>query len=152
VPSPSKPRIHMRHAKQQLTTKLRAQVLQRDDNTCKICGVQLEHVQLEIAHIQPLPQGGARTADNLMIVCPNCHAQYARRYVAQSIQQTPNHHASFVASVGTIAPLNIAVTQDAQLQIALRNLLFANVIFTLARRGACVSGRSQGARDMDGAV
>jgi 5-methylcytosine-specific restriction endonuclease McrA len=46
--------------------KMRKLVLERDDNSCRICG-SIEY--LEIDHIKPLARGGSNDLNNLQILC-----------------------------------------------------------------------------------
>ena len=47
-----------------------------DTHTCSVCGFQgnPEVSILEIHHILPLRDGGDESADNLVVLCPNCHS------------------------------------------------------------------------------
>lgn len=59
-----------------MTPKLREHIKERDNYTCKCCGVSLEdepHLLLEIDHIVPLSKGGMTTEDNLQTLCWKCN-------------------------------------------------------------------------------
>lgn len=59
-----------------MTSKLRQHIKERDNFTCKCCGVsvaQEPHLLLEIDHIVPVSKGGLTTEDNLQTLCWKCN-------------------------------------------------------------------------------
>ena len=59
-----------------MTSKLRQHIKERDNFTCKCCGVsvaQEPHLLLEIDHIIPVSRGGLTTEDNLQTLCWRCN-------------------------------------------------------------------------------
>ena len=59
-----------------MTSRLRQQIKQRDNFTCKHCGVSLEqepHLLLEIDHIVPISRGGLTEESNLQTLCWRCN-------------------------------------------------------------------------------
>lgn len=59
-----------------MTSKLRELIKQRDNFTCKICGLSNRHEKnllLEIDHIIPLSRGGLTTESNLQTLCWKCN-------------------------------------------------------------------------------
>ncbi len=56
--------------KKYVSKKVRAVVLQRDDNKCLICGA-LEG--LRVKHIVSITHGGTSEADNLQTLCASCY-------------------------------------------------------------------------------
>lgn len=59
-----------------MTSKLRQHIKERDNFTCKCCGVSTEqepHLLLEIDHIVPVSKGGLTTEDNLQTLCWRCN-------------------------------------------------------------------------------
>ena len=59
-----------------MTSKLRQRIKERDNFTCKCCGVsvaQEPHLLLEIDHIIPVSRGGLTTEDNLQTLCWRCN-------------------------------------------------------------------------------
>lgn len=59
-----------------MTSKLRQSIKERDNFTCKKCGVSIEqepHLLLEIDHIVPVSKGGLTTEDNLQTLCWRCN-------------------------------------------------------------------------------
>lgn len=59
-----------------MTSKLRQQIKERDNFTCKHCGVsvmQEPHLLLEIDHIVPVSKGGLTAEDNLQTLCWRCN-------------------------------------------------------------------------------
>ena len=59
-----------------MTLKLRDKIKERDNYTCRICGIsptQEPHLLLEIDHIVPIAKGGLSTEDNLQTLCWKCN-------------------------------------------------------------------------------
>ncbi|MBR6811531.1 HNH endonuclease [Candidatus Saccharibacteria bacterium] len=59
-----------------MTSSLREFIKERDNYTCRKCGVSLDdepHLLLEIDHIKPLAKGGLTTEDNLQTLCWRCN-------------------------------------------------------------------------------
>ena len=59
-----------------MTSALRASILNRDNHTCKQCGIsaaQEPHLLLEVDHIIPLAKGGITSVDNLQTLCWKCN-------------------------------------------------------------------------------
>lgn len=59
-----------------MTSKLRQHIKERDNFTCKQCGISIEqepHLLLEIDHIIPVSKGGLTTEDNLQTLCWKCN-------------------------------------------------------------------------------
>ena len=59
-----------------MTTALREKIKERDDYTCKKCGISTKnepHLLLEIDHIMPLAKGGMTTENNLQTLCWRCN-------------------------------------------------------------------------------
>lgn len=59
-----------------MTSKLREHIKERDNFTCRICGLSVEqepHLLLEIDHIVPVSKGGLTTEDNLQTLCWRCN-------------------------------------------------------------------------------
>lgn len=52
----------------------RNNVLQRDNWTCKKCGIR-DKLIMQVDHIKPRSRGGSNAPDNLQTLCPNCHAK-----------------------------------------------------------------------------
>lgn len=59
-----------------MTTKLRNEIKERDNHTCKTCSVSIEmeeHLLLEVDHIIPVSRGGLSTHENLQTLCWRCN-------------------------------------------------------------------------------
>ena len=59
-----------------MTSKLRQQIKERDNFTCKHCGASVHqepNLLLEIDHIIPVSKGGLTTEDNLQTLCWRCN-------------------------------------------------------------------------------
>ena len=61
--------------KRELSARLKVQVLMRDGNRCRLCGVEcndgLHNVHFD--HIIPWSKGGETTLDNLQVLCSDCN-------------------------------------------------------------------------------
>ena len=57
---------------------IRAQAIKQYGNKCELCGFKLV---IDTHHILPKNKGGSHTVDNLIVLCPNCHALISRRYL-----------------------------------------------------------------------
>lgn len=51
---------------------IRDELYKKQNGACAICGIS--NTLLELAHILPLSAGGTNEIDNLLLLCPNCHA------------------------------------------------------------------------------
>lgn len=59
-----------------MTSKLRQEIKERDEYTCKLCGNSISkepNLLLEIDHILPVSKGGYTIADNLQTLCWKCN-------------------------------------------------------------------------------
>lgn len=59
-----------------MTTRLRQEIKERDDYTCRICGLSTHdepHLLIEIDHIIPVSRGGLTVRDNLQALCWKCN-------------------------------------------------------------------------------
>jgi 5-methylcytosine-specific restriction endonuclease McrA len=59
-----------------MTTKLREQIKERDNYTCKSCDISTHterNLLLEIDHIMPLSKGGITSESNLQTLCWRCN-------------------------------------------------------------------------------
>lgn len=55
---------------------IRAQAIKKYGDKCELCGFKLV---VDTHHILPKNKGGSHTIDNLIVLCPNCHALITRR-------------------------------------------------------------------------
>lgn len=63
-----------------MTTKLRKQIMERDNYTCKICGKYMpDEVGLQIDHIIPIAKGGKTISSNLQVLCSKCNGSKGKR-------------------------------------------------------------------------
>lgn len=59
-----------------ITQRLKKKVVERDANTCVICGVS--EIIMHAAHIEPYRIAGNNSLENLRLLCPPCHAREDR--------------------------------------------------------------------------
>jgi len=57
---------------------VRAQAIKKYGNKCELCGFSLI---VETHHLLPKKKGGLHEIDNLIVLCPNCHALITRGYL-----------------------------------------------------------------------
>jgi predicted restriction endonuclease len=57
---------------------IRTQAIKKYGNKCELCGFDLI---VESHHILPKNKGGLHEINNLMVLCPNCHALITRKYI-----------------------------------------------------------------------
>lgn len=55
---------------------IRSQAIKKYGNKCELCEYRLS---IDVHHITPRHKGGLHEVDNLMILCPNCHALITRK-------------------------------------------------------------------------
>ncbi len=55
-----------------IARKLRQEVMERDQSTCRLCGATSN---LQIDHILARTKGGENTADNLQVLCVTCNVR-----------------------------------------------------------------------------
>ena len=58
-------------------SKIRSAVLERDEYCCQVCGLQKDS-GLHVHHVLKRIEGGTDHLDNLLTVCPSCHARADR--------------------------------------------------------------------------
>ncbi|MBI2053616.1 MAG: HNH endonuclease [Candidatus Sungbacteria bacterium] len=58
---------------------IRTQAIKRYGSNCEICNYG---VAIDTHHIIPKYKGGPHEIDNLMVICPNCHALITRRILS----------------------------------------------------------------------
>ena len=67
---------HVKHkTKREPSDRLKVQVLMRDGNHCKICGIKCDQGlhKIHFHHITPWSKGGETTIDNLQVLCKTCN-------------------------------------------------------------------------------
>ena len=58
---------------------IRSQAIKKYGNICELCGYKLA---IDTHHIIPKFQGGLHEIQNLMVICPNCHALITRKIIS----------------------------------------------------------------------
>ena len=56
---------------------IRSQAIKKYGNKCNLCGFK---TVIDTHHILSQQKGGLHAIDNLIVVCPNCHALITRKY------------------------------------------------------------------------
>lgn len=57
---------------------VRLQAIKKYGTACELCGYKLS---IDTHHIIPKHKGGLHTIENLMVICPNCHALITRKLI-----------------------------------------------------------------------
>lgn len=57
----------------EIKTKIRFDVLERDGFKCQYCGVGAKDAELNVDHIKPLADGGTNALENLITACLSCN-------------------------------------------------------------------------------
>ena len=57
---------------------IRTQAIKKYGSKCELCGYNLS---VDVHHIIPKNKGGPYEIENLMVICPNCHALITRKYL-----------------------------------------------------------------------
>lgn len=57
---------------------IRSQAINRYGKECELCGYDMV---IDTHHILPKHRGGSHEVENLMVVCPNCHALITRKLI-----------------------------------------------------------------------
>jgi len=78
-----------------ISKRLRFEVLQRDNFTCRYCGAFAPFVRLEADHVQPRSRGGKDIPENLVTACRDCNGgksallpeEWLRREIEQIARQ-----------------------------------------------------------------
>ena len=91
------PRHREEHVKQiaedirqnEVWSRIREQVLERDNHSCVLCG-KTKPSRLHVHHILKRKDGGTHHADNLLTVCPACHARADRDLYDMDWDQSVN--------------------------------------------------------------
>lgn len=56
-----------------IPSRLRVEVLNRDQSTCQLCGAKAPSVAIHIDHIVPISKGGDTVLENLQCLCAQCN-------------------------------------------------------------------------------
>lgn len=72
----NKPSYYRHKTKREPSNKLKVQVLMRDGNRCRICGVACNDGihKINFDHIIPWAKGGETALENLQVLCSDCNA------------------------------------------------------------------------------
>ena len=63
-----------------MTSKLRKEIMIRDNYTCQICGKYMpDEVGLQIDHIIPINKGGKSVKSNLQVLCSKCNGSKSNK-------------------------------------------------------------------------
>lgn len=107
---PDKPPVQFNR---NISGRLRAEVLERNGYTCKMCGVAAGEIddrgrkaRLHIGHIIDKSHGGKETLDNLRALCSECNQG------AKNIVQEPPSHSWLLAQIRRSTETDQKAIQD----------------------------------------
>jgi 5-methylcytosine-specific restriction endonuclease McrA len=98
--------------------RLRWQVLERDNFTCRYCGQSAPNVVLEADHVIPVADGGDDSMENLVTACRSCNqgkeysmwARRAEQRAARTSTGRPRQENSLAGRVREMYEQDIFVT------------------------------------------
>jgi hypothetical protein len=61
--------VYKHKTKRNISERLKVQVLMRDGNKCKICGITVTGEDIHFDHIKPWSKGGETVLENLQVLC-----------------------------------------------------------------------------------
>lgn len=71
------------HARGRLTADLLRDRILESGGRCEWCGISLVNAEFELDHVLSLRQGGANSAANLVVACPDCNRRKGRKHPAR---------------------------------------------------------------------
>lgn len=77
-----------------VTSRIRREILNRDEFQCCYCGEVFDESALQIDHVKPRSKGGDDSRDNLVAACAACNSAKGVRDVAEFIQSLPDKEAA----------------------------------------------------------
>lgn len=66
-------KLERKHKRRSAGRMMRAAVIERDNATCRYCGVEVPEEDIHIDHVYPYSKGGYTVVDNLVVACPRCN-------------------------------------------------------------------------------
>ncbi len=73
----------IRRSRRAISPRIRWEILERDDFTCRYCGSRAPDVVLHLDHVEPLAFGGSDDPSNLVAACETCNLSKAARPLKQ---------------------------------------------------------------------
>ena len=70
-------------ARGRLTANLLRDRILESGGRCEFCAVNLVNAEFELDHVLSLRQGGANSAANLVVACPDCNRRKGRKHPAR---------------------------------------------------------------------
>ena len=70
-------------ARGRITADLLRDRILESGGRCEWCGTSLVNAEFELDHVLSLRQGGANTAANLVVACPDCNRRKGRKHPAR---------------------------------------------------------------------
>jgi 5-methylcytosine-specific restriction endonuclease McrA len=75
--------IYHHLTRREVSPRLKVQVLIRDGNKCRICGIKVTGDNIHIDHIRPWSKGGETVLENLQVLCDEHNYQKGNYIVSQ---------------------------------------------------------------------
>ena len=77
----------------------------------RCCLCPEHHDVTDLHHIVPISEGGPNTEDNLMVICPTCHAKIHRFRRSHTLDQLRMYKERWVRLCGLGLPLDVRISQ-----------------------------------------
>lgn len=69
----------------------RAEIIQRDNAICHLCGKTCQPHEIHIDHDQPLSRGGTHTRANVHVACAECNLRKGTMTTSEYLATLPTH-------------------------------------------------------------
>lgn len=79
--------LKLRTPRYKVTNKIRFEIFNRDNFTCRYCGRSSPQVQLEVDHVHPIALGGSNELSNLATACTECNSGKSDRTIYRETVQ-----------------------------------------------------------------
>lgn len=102
---------------------------------CQVCGERLDsaaqrHRFVQVHHIQPLSEGGADTAENMVTICPTCHGKVH----AGALSIRRENGALFVRRTGDPTPYPLACREGPGIRdVGIEPIIAAQIVAQMER-------------------
>ena len=77
----------------------------------RCCLCPEHHDVTDLHHVVPISEGGPNTEDNLMVICPTCHAKIHRFRSSYTVDQLRMYKERWVRLCGLGLPLDVRISQ-----------------------------------------
>jgi hypothetical protein len=100
----------------------RSALFARDGGRCVYCGLEHEHEELSVDHVQPRMRGGDGSPGNLVTACRGCNARKGGRSLPQFLAEDPDARRNFFALARYVWPRHLKAVAE---ELARRGVMSA---------------------------